>query len=236
MVERGDAHRELLNTYALERQAVARHVLEVDKDVASAAATPFSSSSKTQRDYCEVVQEHRAFTTGFGIHYNSPEAESGESASQLEVGMRAPNYKVVHYKSRSKVRLFDGVNWLDGHSVLLVAGDLDVSAEVVIDFLSDWEKTKPTCVGHWAVLTTTSSERIPEKMKPYEGRLLLDKLNQAPCHAAFKDEVNHAPVQAVVVRPDGYIGHIIRGAAGDKLLSATKLHFDNLKSQAFFSA
>ncbi|KAI9490299.1 FAD binding domain-containing protein [Zychaea mexicana] len=233
MVERGVIKRDILSTYTAERKPVAQQVLAVDKVAAKAAAGHQSS-----KEYCSIVQEHRAFTTGFGIQYRNSNSNSETNKNPLllgsnnsknqalvQTGMRAPNFKVFHYATGRKTRLFEKVHgdWL-AFNMLVLADDL-VKSHAAVESLLQW---KHPALSTQIVITTTPADKIESEgiLADMKDRIMLDKLNRAQVHAAYHSNNNEEDVQAVIVRPDGYIGAIAGGSTPDELVGAVKKYFD----------
>ncbi|KAI9244194.1 FAD binding domain-containing protein [Phascolomyces articulosus] len=226
MVERGVAKRDVLSTYTKERRPVAQQVLAVDKVAAKAAAGHQSS-----KEYCNIVQEHRAFTTGFGIQYHHDGNDGGNplllpsKEAKVQTGMRAPNFKVFHYVTGRKTRLFEKVHgdWL-AFNMLVLADDLVKSREAVESLLA-W---KHPILSTQIVITTTPADKIEQENLPSSMKecIMLDKLNRAQVHAAYRTSNNNDDVQVVVVRPDGYIGAIVGGTTASELLDGVKKYFE----------
>ncbi|KAI9319362.1 FAD binding domain-containing protein [Dichotomocladium elegans] len=225
LVERGHIKHDALATYGSERRPVAQQVLAIDKVAAKAAAGHQSS-----KEYCSIVQEHRSFTSGFGIHYNSDNAfvaqhQQQQSRSLLQPGMRAPNYKVFQLSTGRKTRIFDHLtsDWLS-FSILVLADDLVKSYDHIQAL---WHFKNPLVTEPCLVITTTPAERIESELKglEYKEWVMLDKLNRAQCHAAYRDEAN-SDIHAVVVRPDGYIGTIVHGTNADSVAAGIQQYFD----------
>lgn len=248
MVEKGQLNRKFLSTYQAERWPVAQSVLNIDKVAAKAAA------GHEAADYCDVVEKHRAFTAGFGIKYDPtddnfllwtpyPSDEEARFSKEymLQPGMRAPNFKVYSYATGKKTRVFDVVVkdvkpsaplWLT-FTLLVLASDLRSTVETVSAFLNETSKAAHSLPPMNVVVVTTSTV---DQISAYKGlldsdRVVIDKLNQAQCHRAYHRKTNTAVVpsdelQVVLVRPDGYIGTILRG-------DADGITFSNRISQYF---
>lgn len=252
MVEKGQLDRKFLSTYHSERWPVAQNVLNIDKIAAKAAA------GHKAADYCDVVEKHRLFTSGFGIKYDQNSQDevsllwSSENDEGVELkpeyviqpGMRAPNFKVFRYSTGKKTRLFDVFvkneqepNWLS-FTLIVLANDLRSTHETVATFLNETNKATtllpPTNV---VVITTSTADQVSN----YKGlldsdRVVIDKLNQAQCHRAYHRKndtsiTNHSEgehVQIALVRPDGYIGTIIREDDGSILSNKVCQYFSNI--------
>ncbi|CEP09864.1 hypothetical protein [Parasitella parasitica] len=239
MVERGQLDRKYLSTYHSERWPVAQNVLKIDKIAAKAAAGHQSA------DYCEVVEKHRLFTAGYGISYENNKHDdvslvwdSGQDGLKLDYymkpGMRAPNFKVFGYKTGKKTRLFDVIasheqapRWLS-YTLFVLANDLRSTHDVVSMFLNETSKAASLLPPTNIVIVTTSTA---DQVSAYKNlmdtdRIVIDKLNQAQCHRAYHNRASgfsneEENVQIVLVRPDGYIGTIIR--SDDAILLSNRI-------------
>lgn len=248
MVEKGQLARKYLSTYHSERWPVAQEVLNIDKTAAKAAA------GHKAADYCDVVENNRLFTAGYGIKYELGKDDeepslmwaSGNESNNyvMQPGMRAPNFKVFGFASGKKTRLFDAIiknkdvpNWLT-FTMFVLAHDLRSTHEAVSVFLNETSKATtllpPTNV---VVVTTSTADQISNyKALLDSDRVVIDKLNQAQCHrtyhrkhdAAIKNHSEGEHVHIVLVRPDGYIGTIIRGEDGIVLSNKVCQYFSNL--------
>ncbi|KAI8989367.1 FAD binding domain-containing protein [Pilobolus umbonatus] len=247
MVERGLMDRKLLSTYESERWPIAQEVLNIDKIAAKAAA------GHKAADYCDVVENNRHFTAGFGIKYENKkddnslvwDSQSGtvELHEQylLQPGMRAPNYKVFSYASGKKTRLFDisakseVSDWLT-YTLFVLANDLRQTHDTISVFLNQTSKSTvklpPTNV---VVITTSTADQISAYKSMIDSeRVVIDKLNQAQCHRAYhKSNLANAAIEqdkihVVVVRPDGYIGTIVRNTDGRDLSDRVCQYFSNI--------
>lgn len=201
-MEKGQAKREILSSYSQERLSVAKKVIDVDRVAAHAAAGHKSKA------YCDAVLEHRAFTSGFGIQYSCDNLllsreESASTSTGLSTGMRAPQFKVIRYSDGAKTRLLEHANgWLT-FSVIVLAGNLEVSVETVQKII-DWKRSSkaPSCVSGFYIVTTAPADKIPDTIA--KDFVFIDKLNRAQCHTAY--DVRDDQAKVVIVRPDGYIG------------------------------
>lgn len=247
MVEKGQLNRKFLSTYHSERWGVAQQVLNIDKTAAKAAA------GHEAADYCDVVEKNRLFTAGYGIKYEYNAADeqslmwfSGDESKDyvMQPGMRAPNYKVFGYVSGKKTRLFDAVvknaevpSWLT-FTLFVLAHDLRSTHDIVAKFLNETAKANtslpPTNV---VVVTTSTADQVSNYKSLLDSeRVVIDKLNQAQCHRAYhrkhdatiKNHSEGEQVHVVLVRPDGYIGTIIRGDDGASLSNNVCQYFSNI--------
>lgn len=247
MVEKGQLNRKFLSTYHSERWGVAQQVLSIDKSAAKAAA------GHEAADYCDVVENNRAFTAGYGIKYEYKSEDecslmwlSANDSDQyvMQPGMRAPNYKVFGFVSAKKTRLFDAVAkhgdvpaWMT-YTLFVLAHDLRNTHDVVSVLLSEMAKTTTLLPPSSTVVVTTSTADQVSNFKSLFDceRVVIDKLNQAQCHRAYHRKhdasiKNHSEgenVHIVLVRPDGYIGTIIRGDDGLTLSNKVCQYFSNI--------
>ncbi|KAI9274161.1 FAD binding domain-containing protein [Sporodiniella umbellata] len=239
MVEKGQMNRKNLSTYQTERWPVAQNVLNVDRVAAKAAA------GHEATDYCKVVEEHRAFTAGFGVKYEADSLLSYSTPKTqsytLQPGIRAPNYKVYSYATGKKTRLFDVVVkddrplWLS-FTLLVLASDLQFTFEKVSAFLNETSKNAAS-LPHMnvVVVTTSTADRILSYKESLDSdRVVIDKLNQAQCHRAYHRKTESVAVkpdelQVALIRPDGYIGTILRGDTDPSSLSnSVYQYFSNI--------
>ncbi|CAO3598908.1 unnamed protein product [Absidia cylindrospora] len=238
LVERGLLDKKVLKTYTMERHAVAKQVLDIDKVAAKAAA------SHQSEDYCQVVQKSRLFTSGFGIYYPPVFNEQGESINLLVhqgseqkpkdgqrsmIGARAPNAKVIKATTGKKTRLFDGIDWFT-FSILVLAQDITSTdslqhAEKVYDWVKSSAQHKLGSVV-CTIATTTIADGLnkvldsatsltKEKKTELLDHIVIDKLNRAQCHRDYGYQQGNNDDQKtltlVLIRPDGYIGTICHG-------------------------
>ncbi|KAI8885722.1 hypothetical protein K501DRAFT_245438 [Backusella circina FSU 941] len=239
MVEKGLLDREILKTYQSERWPVAQNVLTVDKVAAKAAAGHLTS------DYSEVMEKNRSFTSGFGIQYpvdtplcvlnqkNLPD----QPEYALVPGMRAPNFKVFGYKLGKKMRLFDvktsAPRWL-AFSFLILADDLRNTYKNVKAFM---DKINLKMLTYSTIVTTSTADQIDNFKGLFDSEtIVLDKLNQAQCHRAYHQKrsatssptLEHEEVCIAIIRPDGYLGALLRGKDGDSLAKEASEYFAHI--------
>ncbi|GAN08664.1 phenol 2-monooxygenase [Mucor ambiguus] len=254
MVERGQLDRKFLTTYHSERWPVAQNVLDIDRIAAKAAA---GHRAADYCDVVEKHRLFTA-GYGISYEKNSKDdvslmwAPGGEdeaielkSEYHMKPGMRAPNYKVFGFTSGKKMRLFDAIpkndkvpQWLS-YTLFVLAHDLRSTHEIVAKFLQETSKATTLLPPTNVVVITTSTA---DQVAAYKGmldsdRVVIDKLNQAQCHRAFHRRAtgsnNHhsaedEKIQVVLVRPDGYIGTIIRSDDAALLSNRVCQYFSNI--------
>ncbi|OAD08308.1 hypothetical protein MUCCIDRAFT_154886 [Mucor lusitanicus CBS 277.49] len=256
MVERGQLDRKYLATYHSERWPVAQTVLDIDRIAAKAAAGHQAadycdvvekhrlftagygiSYEKNTKDDVSLM-----WAPGGG---NEDEAIELQSEYHMKPGMRAPNFKVFGFTSGKKTRLFDAIpkndtvpQWLS-YTLFVLAHDLRSTHDIVATFLQETSKAAtllpPTNV---VVITTSTADQVAAYKSMLDSdRVVIDKLNQAQCHRAFHRRAiangnHHSPddekVQVVLVRPDGYIGTIIRSDDATVLSKRVCQYFSNI--------
>ncbi|KAI9020280.1 FAD binding domain-containing protein [Phycomyces nitens] len=237
LVERGQIKPEVLSTYTAERHPIASKVLSIDKTAAKAAA------GHKSEDYCMAVQENRSFTTGFGIQYTNlvntdplvwnSDCENGRYV--MQAGMRAPHYKVVQFSSGRKVRLFEAhtestPDWLS-FTILVLANDLKKTSEEIKPFLSWHNNHQTSLTTRLMVITTSTADTVGAYDLGIQPELImLDKLNRAQCHTGYHQKTelqdNSDDIVVSIVRPDGYIGTLLRGTSGEALGKLAQAYFD----------
>ncbi|KAI8092316.1 FAD binding domain-containing protein [Gilbertella persicaria] len=253
MVEKGQLNRKFLSTYHSERWLVAQNVLNIDKVAAKAAAGHqaadycevveknrlFTSGFGIQYPYDPKEQVSLLWSPDDdkpdeGIDLNS-------ASYVMQPGMRAPNFKVFGFKSGKKTRLFDAIakndqvpDWLT-FTLFVLAHDLRSTHEAVAKFLNETSKATvrlpPTNV---VVITTSTADQVSAfKGLLDNDRIVIDKLNQAQCHRTYDKKVDGTladdeKIHVAVVRPDGYIGTIVRSDDGTLLSDKVCQYFSNI--------
>ncbi|KAI8338537.1 FAD binding domain-containing protein [Chlamydoabsidia padenii] len=224
LVERGLMDRKVLKTYTLERHGVAKQVLDIDKVAAKAAA------SHESNDYCQVVQQSRLFTSGFGIAYPSGDDDQNplvwsSNNKQGMLGARAPNAKVIKASTGKKTRVFDGIDWLT-FTILVLTNDITSPGTLdQVNKVYDWVTS---CVRprlgsvECMIVTTSSAEDCPAALVDH---VVIDKLNQAQCHRDYGCDAMDTRPTLVFIRPDGHIGTI---CSGDDLVSLAQHYLDRI--------
>ncbi|ORZ17871.1 FAD binding domain-domain-containing protein [Absidia repens] len=237
LVERGVLDRNVLKTYTLERHAVAKRVLDIDKVAAKEAA------SHQSEKYAQVVQGNSLFTSGFGIDY-IPQGESinpllwqgqktvADHSTSVMAGARAPNAKVIKASTGKKARLFDQINWLT-FSILVLAHDLTVPGILLqVEKVHAWFKDSATVklgskTGFTIATTTTNVDVLDLTASTVtKDDIVIDKLNRAQCHRDYGCDSKQAPgTTLVIIRPDGYIGAICHG---DSMVTQAQEYIDQV--------
>ncbi|KAI8339566.1 FAD binding domain-containing protein [Chlamydoabsidia padenii] len=250
LVEKGLLDRKVLKTYTLERHAVAKQVVDIDKVAAKSAASGQSDM------YCQIVEKSRLFTTGFGIVYPHLVTETGDNINPLvwqhesipsdRVGTQAPNAKVINATTGKKTRLFDGLDWLT-FSILVLAHDLTVPSTLrQVEQVYEWCQSRTTMetIGtvKFIIATTTTADKLATFMKSSSSKLemaelwdhiVIDKLNQSQCHRDYGcgGSESKSPTM-VLIRPDGYIGTVSTGhnmvAHGQHYIDQIRNHITSL--------
>lgn len=242
-MERGLLDRKVLKTYTMERHAVAKQVLDIDKVAAKSAA---GHQSET---YCRIVEQSRLFTAGFGIAYPPLLTTAGENLNPLVwqdsasdrslAGAQAPNAKVIKATTGKKTRLFDGLDWLTFY-VLVLAHDL-TSADTFrqAEQVYEWSQSTSTVNVLGSVKCTIATTTIGESLTTFMAsvsskvgsaelldHIVIDKLNRAQCHRDYGCAGNELKGPTLVlIRPDGYIGTI---SHGDDMVAHAQRYLDQL--------
>ncbi|KAG0694761.1 FAD binding domain-containing protein [Suillus ampliporus] len=213
LVERGVADKSLLETYSAERLPVISEMLDITTSIHKETITKGEMSS--QRDpslfmlgiNCRfsniVLNEFTTPAEGKGIN-----AYQALDEGHLEAGDRAPdapNMLQVQRGESDVKTLFDLYRpWY--HTVLVFAPSLaDVTP--ILGALEACDKR----VVRKAVVLPSSAPVVPVA-SPCADVVLVDKEGYA--YSAYLVEANQTKV--FVIRPDGVIGAIVRGAEGAK--------------------
>lgn len=256
MVERGQLDRKFLATYHSERWPVAQNVLDIDRIAAKAAAghqaADYCDVVEKHRLFTAGygISYEKNSTDNVSLMWapgggSQDEAIELKSDYHMKPGMRAPNFKVFGFTSGKKTRLFDAIpkndkvpQWLS-YTLFVLAHDLRSTHDIVATFLRETSKATtllpPTDV---VVITTSTADQVAAYKSMLDSdRVVIDKLNQAQCHRAFHRREtgpgNHhstedEKVQVVLVRPDGYIGTIIRSDDATLLSNRVCNYFSNI--------
>ncbi|KAI8393997.1 FAD binding domain-containing protein [Radiomyces spectabilis] len=217
MVESGKLQPSILSTYESERRSVAQQVIDIDAVVAKEAHGG-SSLAEDKSDLQTLFQQHRHFSTGFGISYRSTATNvlpvDGNKRA-LQAGDRMPDFKIVCHSSGKKVRLYDlwraemdQYQW-QFHMVVL-SNDIAHTFPLIREFLHKYKQYSSWMSVH-LMTTTVQGDIIDQVVSKTDPPVLVDKINNAQCHQSF-DAFTHC--QVVVVRPDLYIGWT--GALGQR--------------------
>jgi phenol 2-monooxygenase len=218
--------RKVLATYTVERHAVAKQVLDIDKVAAKAAASHASD------EYCTVVQQSRLFTSGFGIYYPPVQGnplvwQNGEPQDgRSMLGARAPNAKVSKASSGKKTRVFDGIDWLT-FSILVLAQDITAPGTLqkikqVYEWVDSSARARLGSVDCTIVTTTVAD--LTTTCGDLLDHMVIDKLNRAQCHRDYGCDGKEGPT-LVFIRPDGHIGAI---CSGDQMVPLAQRYLDQI--------
>ncbi|KAL7331145.1 hypothetical protein PS15p_203377 [Mucor circinelloides] len=253
MVERGQLDRKFLATYHTERWPVAQNVLDIDRVAAKAAAghqaADYCDVVEKHRLFTAGygISYEKNSKDDISLMWAPGEDEAIELKSEyhMKPGMRAPNFKVFGFTTGKKTRLLDAIpkndkvpKWLS-YTLFVLAHDLRSTHDIVSKFLEETSKATtllpPTNV---VVITTSTADQVATYKNMLDSdRVVIDKLNQAQCHRAFHrreaGSANHhstedEKVQVVLVRPDGYIGTIIRSDDATLLSNRVCQYFSNI--------
>ncbi|QRW10735.1 phenol 2-monooxygenase [Ceratobasidium sp. AG-Ba] len=212
-VLRGWASPELLKTHELERRKYAQDLIAFDRKFSALfsgkAQTADNSDGVSHHQFVEVFQTFGAFTSGIGIHY-APSAIVDPShqalATKLIVGKRFVPQTVIRTADAhpiQKARLQAFADELEKPEKFYKKyTPKDAPVDTVFDILSfstmtkntgDYTDLSPTLRTHWSKVFMDDVACFP---KMGGGRLY--------------ESYGIRPEGCVaVVRPDGYIGHVV---------------------------
>ncbi|MEX0347150.1 MAG: FAD-binding monooxygenase [Rhizobiaceae bacterium] len=238
-VLRGVSPPELLHTYSAERQAIARELIDFDREWANIVSTPVSSPE----DEAEVQRyfvRHGRYTAGTATVYK-PSAITGQAAHQnlaagFVIGTRFHSGPVIRFADAKPVHL-GHVMKADGRWRLLIfadrgsSGGISPSVVSLCEFLGS-EPGSP--VGRFtrqnadidSVIDVRavfqqghrelSVDEIPALLRPHKGRLGLQDYEKVFCPDLKSSNdifdmrgVDRENGCIVLVRPDQHVAHIL---------------------------
>jgi len=229
--------RHLLHTYSAERQAIARELIDFDREwAAMLASTKGFDAAQTQRYFVK----HGRYTAGTAAHYG-PSLLTGEAAHQhlasgLTIGMRFHSAPVIRLSDAKPIELGHVVK-ADGRFRIFAfaeAGDTGASnsrMRALCDFLAEARespvrKYTPAAEDIDAVIDLRavfqqshrdlSMEAMPPLLLPAKGRFRLRDYEKIFC-ANLKDGRDIFALRGidrqrgclVIVRPDQYVAHVL---------------------------
>jgi phenol 2-monooxygenase len=227
----------LLHSYSAERQAIAKQLIDFDREWAAllASSTGFNAA-ETQRYFVR----HGRYTAGTAAHY-SPSILTGEATHQhlaegLTIGMRFHSAPVIRLADAKPVQLGHVVRADGRWRIFAFAGAEDPAApnsriQALCDFLAEAENSpvrKYTATGEdidalidvRAVFQqdhrALAVEAMPCFLLPRKGRYGLCDYEKMFCadpnsgHDIFTLRgIDRERGCMVVVRPDQYVAHIV---------------------------
>ncbi|KAJ6443216.1 elongation factor 3 [Purpureocillium lavendulum] len=281
MVERGFAHRDILDTYEHERRRVANALIEFDNHYAKlyangpqwSTARPSAAaheSLKSESDFSKAYVESRAFVSGYGIRYGknilnwSPDHPATSPHFQVSRGTLAPGglfvtADVTRVEDANLVYLEQAVPLNGSFRIMVFAGQPSRASSALrdlsqnlgngnsfyttsqrpdIESVSWHEKHNPHsllftfCVVFAAKRSEIDiDEHVPGLLSRYRHHVYADDrhcganpTNQlAAAHAKVGCDAQRGLV--VVVRPDGYVGAMVRLVEGSGTADALQQFF-----------
>ncbi|QRV88565.1 phenol 2-monooxygenase [Ceratobasidium sp. AG-Ba] len=245
-VLRGWASPELLKTYELERRKYAQDLIAFDRKFSALfsgkAQTADNSDGVSHHQFVEVFQTFGAFTSGIGIHY-APSAIVDPShqalATKLIVGQRLVPQTVIRTADARPFEIQDLIPSDIRYKILIFAGNTkdpiqkarlqafadelekperfykkytpkDAPVDTVFEILSFSTMTKNT--GDYTDL--------PPTLRTHWSKVFMDDVACFPKMGGGRlyESYGIGPEGCVaVVRPDGYIGHVVSLEGVDQL-------------------
>ncbi|MEQ3550107.1 FAD-dependent monooxygenase [Pseudonocardia nematodicida] len=224
-VLRGTARPEILRTYSTERQAVARRLIEFDKEFAAL----FSDRDAEPEKFQHYFREQGRYTAGVAVRYG-PSLLTGEPTYQelaegFPVGMRFQSAPVVRLADAKPMHLGHAAR-ADGAWRLYVFADrsragLESLCATLPDLLARFtpDGAEPDSVidvrailqqGH----RDLSVPDVPSVLLPRKGRFGLTDYEKVFCPEPGQDVfdlrgVDRTRGAVVVVRPDQYVAQVL---------------------------
>ena len=234
--ERAAPH--LLHTYSAERQAVAKELIDFDREwAAMLASSDGFDAAETERYFVK----HGRYTAGTATRYSSPSLLTGAATHQhlakgLTLGMRFHSAPVIRVADAKPVQLGHVVKADGRWRVFAFAGADDTAAPgspvgTLCKFLSDapdspLRKFTPAGEDIDAVIDVRAVfqqshrdiaiETMPSLLLPAKGRYALRDYEKIFC-ADLKSgqdifamrQIDRARGCMVVVRPDQFVAHVL---------------------------
>ena len=236
-VLRGRCAPRLLHSYSAERQAIARELIDFDREWAALLASGKGfDAAETQRYFVR----HGRYTAGTAAHY-SPSILTGEATHQhlaegLTIGMRFHSAPVIRLADAKPVHLGHTIKADGRWRIFAFAGAEDPAApnsriRALCDFLADAQDSpvrKYTTAGEdidalidvRAVFQqdhrALAVEAMPSFLLPRKGRYGLCDYEKMFCpdlkggHDIFTLRgIDREQGCMVIVRPDQYVAHVL---------------------------
>ena len=234
-VLRGRARPELLHTYSEERQAVAKELIEFDRE--------FSRLFRARRDGDEVdpeefqryfVQQGR-FTAGVATRYAPSMITADQQLAEgFGVGMRFHSVPVVRLADAKPVQLGHAARADGAWRVYVFADRTGSRARELCEFLTSLiERFTPASADPDSVIDVRAIfqqghrelavDEMPSVLLPRKGRFGLIDYEKMFCPDPKSDDifelrgVNRETGCMVVVRPDQYVSHVLPLGAHETL-------------------
>jgi len=236
-VLRGRSGPELLHTYSKERQAIAKELIDFDREWANMLATSEGTDPAQVREYF-VKFGH--YTAGTATHYK-PSAISGEPAHQklaegLVVGKRFHSAPVIRLADAKPMQLGHTVKADGRWRIFAFAGrdnpaDSSSGIKALCDFLTDApespvRKYTPTGADIDSMIDVRAVfqqghrdlqlEKMPAFLLPQKGRYGLRDYEKMFCPDLKSGNdifdmrgIDREQGCIVVVRPDQYVAHVL---------------------------
>jgi len=243
----------LLHTYSAERQAVAKELIEFDREW---AATLASSKGFDPAETQKYFVRHGRYTAGTATHYNTPSLLTGEATHQplakgLTIGMRFHSAPVIRVADAKPVQLGHTVK-ADGRFRIFAFADAGEAAGIraLCEFLgtspdSPVKKYTPSGADIDAVIDVRAVfqqghqdidlTRMPALLLPPKGRYGLKDYEKifAPDLKSGQDifamrGIDRERGCIVIVRPDQFVAHVLPLDAHAELAA----YFDGFMTRA----
>ncbi|KAG8746067.1 hypothetical protein FRC10_006170 [Ceratobasidium sp. 414] len=245
-VLRGWASPELLKTYELERRKYAQDLIAFDRKFSALFSGKAQSAGNTDgvshHQFVSVFQTFGAFTSGIGIHY-APSTIVDPShqslASKLVVGQRLIPQMIIRTADARPFEIQDLVPSDIRFKVLVFAGDTkDPIQKARLQALAD-ELEKPerfykkyTPQGApidtvFEILTVSTMTKttadytdLPPTLRTHWSKVFMDDVACFPKMGGGQlyESYGIGPEGCItVVRPDGYVGHVVPLEGVDEL-------------------
>ncbi|KAG8781922.1 hypothetical protein FRC12_021403 [Ceratobasidium sp. 428] len=245
-VLRGWASPELLKTYELERRKYAQDLISFDRKFSalfsSKAHSEGNEDGVSHDEFVSVFQTFGGFTSGIGIHYASStivDPSHQSLASKLIVGQRLIPQTVIRTADARPFEIQDLIPSDIRFKVLVFAGNTkdQVQKERLQTLADELEKTdrfykKYTPKGapvdtvfeilSFSTMTRTTADYtdLPSTLRTHWSKVFMDDVACFSKMGGGKlyESYGIGPDGCIaVVRPDGYVGHVVSLEGVDEL-------------------
>ncbi|MBC3191949.1 FAD-dependent monooxygenase [Pseudonocardia sp. C8] len=226
-VLRGTARPELLRTYTDERQAVARELIDFDREFATLFSTRPGEHADPE-EFARYFREHGRFTAGVAVRYAPSPVTAADASQELATGLPVG----TRFHSAPVVRLADARPMQLGHAAradaawrVYVFADRTQEAfrAACADLHAVRDRFTPAAAEPDSVLDVlgvlqqdhhdVAVEELPAVLRPRKGRFSLVDHEKVFCADPRDDVFDRRGVDRggclVLVRPDQYVAHVL---------------------------
>ncbi|MEO6944533.1 MAG: FAD-dependent monooxygenase [Lacisediminihabitans sp.] len=237
---------ELLRTYSMERQAIAKELIDFDKEWSATIAQPPANLEHSENGGIQPSELQAAYVTsgrytaGLATRY-TPSMITGEGryqalATGFPIGMRFHSAPVIRVGD-SKLMQLGHSHEADGRwrvyvfadvTGMLAARTFDHLQNILVPRFTPTGADPDAVIDVRAIFQADHRDRgimdLPEVLRPLKGRLGMRDYEKAFVADAIADEsifdrrgIDRVSGALIVVRPDQYVAHVLPLDAFDEL-------------------